>query len=370
VAQRRPRLLILTADFPPERGGIQVLVHHLAAGLPAFETRVLALNCPGAGAFDAGSGVATRRVHVPARAGAARIVGLNAAGLLEALRFRPQVTLSAHVLASPAAAVIARVLGARTVQYAYANEIVGKPRLSAFAVRRADVVIATSSYTAELVEATGAHPDDMRLIPPGVDLPGDPAPLNSERPTVLTVSRLKDAYKGHDVLIDALARVRERIPELQWVVVGDGPLRPALEAQARAAGIADCARFLGAVDDEQRDSWLRRADVFAMPSRLPGAGLAGEGFGIVFLEASAYGKPVVAGNVGGALDAVADGESGLLVDPTDAGAVAEAITSLLLDEQLRLRLGAAGAARAREFTWPTIAARVQAVLLEAAEARA
>jgi phosphatidylinositol alpha-1,6-mannosyltransferase len=280
------------------------------------------------------------------------------------MRFRPDVTLAAHVVAAPAAAAIRAALGARTVQYAHANEIAGKPRLSAFAARRADVVIAVSSYTAALVEATGAHPADMRLIPPGVDLPSDSSPLRAERPTVLTVSRLKDSYKGHDVLIAALARVRERVPDLEWVIVGDGPLRGELEARARAAGLGDRARFLGAVSDEERDAWLRRADVFAMPSRLPEGGLAGEGFGIVFLEASAYGKPVVAGSVGGALDAVADGESGLLVDPGDAEAVGEAITRLLLDEELRLGLGRAGAQRAQGFAWPVIAARVQDVLLE------
>ena len=101
-------------------------------------------------------------------------------------------------------------------------------------------------------------------------------------------------------------------------------------------------RFLGAVSDAERDTWLRRADLLAMPSRLPGAGRAGEGFGIVYLEAGAYGKPVVAGNVGGALDAVRDGETGLLVDPADAHAVAEAIARLLLDPDLARRLGAGG----------------------------
>jgi phosphatidylinositol alpha-1,6-mannosyltransferase len=101
-----------------------------------------------------------------------------------------------------------------------------------------------------------------------------------------------------------------------------------------------------------------------MPSRLPGAGRAGEGFGIVYLEAGAYGKPVVAGNVAGALDAVVDGENGLLVDPTDPAAVARAITRLLVDEELAGRLGAGGASRARSLAWPAIAERVQALLLE------
>ena len=101
-----------------------------------------------------------------------------------------------------------------------------------------------------------------------------------------------------------------------------------------------------------------------MPSRLPAGDFAGEGFGIVYLEAGAYGKPVVAGNVAGALDAVLDGETGLFVDPTDHVDVANAITRLLLDSELARRLGGAGAVHAGTFAWPVICERVEAVLLE------
>jgi phosphatidyl-myo-inositol dimannoside synthase len=273
-------------------------------------------------------------------------------------------------VASPAAAAIRLALGARTVQYFHANEIGGKPRLAAFATRRADVAVAVSAYTAGLIAATGAQPAELALIPPGVELPGDATPERAERPTLLTIARLRDSYKGHDVLIRALALVRAKVPDAELVVIGDGPLRGELERLAEGVGVADAVRFLGTVSDEQRDRWLRRADVFAMPSRLPSDGLAGEGFGIVYLEAAAYGKPVVAGNVAGALDAVADGESGLLVDPTDPQAVADALSALLLDRELAARLGRAGAERAKGFAWPLIAARLEAVLLEQIAKRA
>jgi phosphatidylinositol alpha-1,6-mannosyltransferase len=100
-----------------------------------------------------------------------------------------------------------------------------------------------------------------------------------------------------------------------------------------------------------------------MPSRLPAGEFAGEGFGIVYLEAAAYGKPVVAGNVGGAVDAVLDDETGLLVDPLDPLAVAEAITRLLQDGELARRLGGAGQARAQLYAWPKVVERVEALLL-------
>jgi phosphatidylinositol alpha-1,6-mannosyltransferase len=360
----RPRLLILTPDFPPAPGGIQLMAHRFASTIQGFETQVIALDAPEAASFDEESAMVVRRVGARRLPRSGRTAILNGVALADALRFRPHVTLSMHSVASPAASAIRRALGARTVQYFHAEEVATRPKLAAFAARQADVVIAVSAYTAELIAATGATPADMRLIPPGVDIPSDPAPLPVDRPTLLTIARMEERYKGHDVLVRALVLVRAKVPDVQWVVIGDGSLRKGVEQLAGSYGVSDSIRFLGAVDDELRNSWLRRTNLLAMASRLPAEGYAGEGFGIVFLEAGAYGKPVVAGNVGGALDSVADGESGLLVDPLDPVAVAEAISSLLLDAQLAARLGRTGQQRAQSFAWPAIAARVQSVLRE------
>ncbi|HTA35285.1 MAG TPA: glycosyltransferase family 4 protein, partial [Solirubrobacteraceae bacterium] len=177
------------------------------------------------------------------------------------------------------------------------------------------------------------------------------------------IARIEERYKGHDVMVRALALVLAKVPDARWVVIGDGSLRPAIEALARSYGVERSISFLGAVSDDERDAWLRRARLLAMPSRLPAGPCAGEGFGIVYLEAGAYGKPVVAGNVGGALDAVRDGETGLLVDPLDPLAVADAIVSLLLDDALAARLGVAGRRRAEQHAWPLVAERVQQELL-------
>jgi len=359
----RPRLLVITPDFPPARGGIQVLAHRVASGIDGFQTRVVAGSAPGAARFDAGGDLSVRRVHSDPRLRQGRNAVLNAVAVAEAVRFRPQVTLSIHIVASPAAALVNRLTGAPTVQYFHAKEIGAKPRLAAFAVRRAQASIAVSRYTAGLVAATGSAPGAINLIPPGVDLPQETEALPEPRPTLLTIARLEDRYKGHDVIIRALPLVRAAIPDVQWVVIGDGALRSGLERLAAAYGVSDAVRFLGAVTDEERDSWLRRAHALAMPSRLPDGDFAGEGFGIVYLEAGAYGKPVLAGNVAGALDAVADGESGLLVDPRDHLAVAAAATRLLGEPTLAQRLGREGAARAQRFAWPQIARQVEALLL-------
>ncbi|HEY4996557.1 MAG TPA: glycosyltransferase family 4 protein [Solirubrobacteraceae bacterium] len=358
----KPRLAILTPDFPPAPGGIQLMAHRFAAGLSSFQTRVVTLGAPGAERFDRESGCTVRRLGAEALPRGARGALLNGLACADALSFRPDVTLCIHIVTSPAAAAIRAVLGTPNVQVFHAEEIGARPKLAAFAVRHADEVIAVSSYTAGLVEATGVTPRSLRLISPGVDIPQETRPEPLERPTFITVARLEERYKGHDVLVRSLALVRAKVPDVQWVVIGDGSLRSGIEALARSYGVLDAIRFLGSVSDEERNLWLRRARLLAMPSRLPAGGFAGEGFGIAFLEAGAYGKPVVAGNVGGALDSVSDGESGLLVDPTDPVAVADAITRLLLDPELAGRLGAAGRRRAEGFAWPAITQRVQEVL--------
>jgi phosphatidyl-myo-inositol dimannoside synthase len=165
-------------------------------------------------------------------------------------------------------------------------------------------------------------------------------------------------------VLRALPAVRERVPEIAWVIVGDGPRRAALERLAAELGVADAVRFTGAVDAHERDRCLDRAHAFVMPSRVPDGGVGGEGFGIAFVEAGAHGLPVLAGDRGGAVDAVRDGQTGLLVDAADPRAVAGGIVRLLTEPGLAARLGAAGAARARELAWPRVAARVEDLLLE------
>jgi phosphatidylinositol alpha-1,6-mannosyltransferase len=191
----------------------------------------------------------------------------------------------------------------------------------------------------------------------------------ASRPTIITVARMEDRYKGHDTLIRALPLVVAQVPDVQWVVIGGGPRRAQFERLVEIYGVGANVRFLGQVANEDRDAWLERAHVFAMPSRVPGGGLGGEGFGIVYMEASWRGLPVIAGNVGGAVDAVVDGETGLLVDANEPVAVADALTRLLDDPALSRRLGERGSARARDFAWPIITGRVEEVLLEVAASR-
>jgi len=350
------RILVLTPDFPPARGGIQHLALRLTEHLAA-DIRVVTLGA----ALDDDTALNVRRVRSLRPSGLAAVAALNVGGLREGLSHPPDAILSLHIFAAPVAMALARLLGRPWFQYAYAMELTQKPGLARFALGRADAIIAISEYTRSLALDLGADGDRVHIILPGVDEAAHaPGVERAERPTVLTISRLAERYKGHDTMTRAIPLVAATVPDVEWVVIGDGPLRGSLEVLAGAS--SNHVRFIGSVDDKQRDWWLDRAHVFAMPSRLPGGGFAGEGFGIVYLEAGMHGLPCVAGDVGGSVDAVIDCETGLLVDPTDHVAVADAIATLLRDPEMRVRLGEAGRARAERLSWARMAAEVDTLI--------
>jgi len=364
---RKLRVLVLTPDFPPDVGGIQVMAHRLVTSWPTFETHVLTTGPSTAPASEVFPGGTIRRITIRrGRPAPLKISLLMARALAEALRFRPDVVLCSHIVISPAAWAISRLTGTPYVQQVYGMEVSARPRLARFAVRHAMGVTAISAYTASLVSPPTSHPA-VQLIPPGVDLPGPRREGQLGPPVVLTVARMAERYKGHDVMLRAMPLVRARVPDVRWIAIGDGPFRAGYEQMARSLGVSDSVRFLGTVDDAERDQWFDAAQVFAMPSRLSSTG-GGEGFGIVYMEAAARQLPVVAGNVGGALDAVLDGVTGLLVDPADHLAVADAIADLLVDRDRSRALGLAGSIRARQFSWEKTADRFEELLRGVARA--
>jgi phosphatidylinositol alpha-1,6-mannosyltransferase len=184
-------------------------------------------------------------------------------------------------------------------------------------------------------------------------------------PLVVCVSRLVKR-KGQDVLIAGMPTIRRRAPGARLLIVGGGSYRDSLERMAVSAEPGSVL-FSGEVSDDELPSYYAAGDVFAMPCRTRLGGLEVEGWGNVFLEAAACGRPVVAGNSGGAPEAVDDGVTGLVVDGTHPGAVAEAVGGLLADPDRANAMGKAGRARVeRTYTWPHAAALLTKWLREAA----
>jgi phosphatidylinositol alpha-1,6-mannosyltransferase len=347
-------------------GGIQHLVLRVAEHLKRSDIRVVAPQMKGSTEADAALPFDVVRAGLGiSRQGT--LAAMNLVALREARRFKPDVILVGHLIGSPGAALAGRLTHTPVVQYFHANEVGARPRLARFAYRQAAVSIVVSSFTRDLVAQVAGDASRAHVINNGVDLP--PAPSFDTRPgppTILTVARMEERYKGHDVIARALPLVRSRVPGVRWVAVGDGSLRRTFESLVESSGVGDAAVFTGSVSDVERDAWFRKSHVFAMPSRLPARRPGGEGFGIVFLEAGANGLPVVAGGVGGALDAVRDGETGLLVDPADHLALADALVELLSNPERARKMARAGRAFAEEHSWDAVAGRVEELLFNVA----
>jgi glycosyltransferase involved in cell wall biosynthesis len=148
--------------------------------------------------------------------------------------------------------------------------------------------------------------------------------LKSEQPIILTVNRLSlcESYKGYDKVLEALPQIRKAIPNIHYVIVGKGDARPHIEQLIRERQLQDCVTLTGFIPDAELCDYYNLCDVFAMPSKL-------EGFGIVYLEALACGKPTLGGNQDGAIDALCHGELGALVNPDDVEALAQTIIQIL-----------------------------------------
>jgi glycosyltransferase involved in cell wall biosynthesis len=239
-------------------------------------------------------------------------------------------------------------------------------------LRRSAGIIATSDYYLRKsrhlkgfeAKAGIVHPGvDLSLFHPGIEVPQDLAVRFAGRRVVLFVGSLNKSqqHKGLGILIAAVALLSQSHPDLTLLVVGSGDGTDMYRSMASAAGVAEQTVFTGYVDDRALARYYKLASVFAMPSTD-----RSEGFGMVYLEASAVGVPVVGSDVGGVPYAVRDGETGLLVEPRSADALCRALRTLLDDEALARRLGENGAARAsKEFGWRLAGERTEEIFRKA-----
>ncbi|WP_406042504.1 glycosyltransferase family 4 protein [Micromonospora sp. NBC_00898] len=370
------RTLLVTNDFPPRPGGIQSFVHHLAVRQPAGSVVVYASSWRGAEKFDADqpfevvrertrvllpTPLIARRAAKLARSydcdtvwfGAAAPLGLLAAGLRRRAGIRRAVALThGHEVgwaALPGARAALRRIG-----------------------RGVDVTTYLGEYTRVRLARVLDGVTELRRLAPGVDVDtyhpsvdGEPVRVRlglADRPVVVCVSRLVPR-KGQDMLIRAMPEIRRRVPDAALLIVGGGPYRATLEKLARQTGVERDVVFTGSVPSAELPAHYAAGDVYAMPCRTRNRGLDVEGLGIVYLEASATGLPVVAGDSGGAPDAVREGETGYVVRGRDVAQLADRVAMLLADRDLARQLGAAGRAWVeKEWRWETQAQRMAALL--------
>lgn len=266
--------------------------------------------------------------------------------------------------------VLARLMHARCgipyVCFAYAYEFLkfGNAAPARWLLRdiyaHAATTIAISGYTRDKLAEFGVDAQQITLCYPGVTAPPplpEPALHDVRRrlglgdaPFVLSAGRFIPR-KNHVLLIEAWPRVLEHYPDMHLVMAGRGPEHAWCVKRAAYLGIAGRVHCPGYVADEDLEALMQDCLFFALPNGEDGAGQV-EGFGLVFTEAAARGKAVIAGDSGGAREAVSNGETGILVPPGDVDTLAKALLTLIQDDVLRARMGAAGRARtARDFTW-------------------
>lgn len=362
-------ILLFTHEFPSFAGGVATYCDQVARHLTAAGRSVVVvapLNGPADNDLDNKSPFPVLRYR------SSPLFFLRHARRLAALirevrRHRPFLIWAADWRVGSLALAASLVLGPPVVVTAYGTEILlagkslWKGCIARWTYRRSVVVFAISSYVVRLLTEFGVDPISIQLVSPGVDGASPDVGSGSdaealrrrwgleEKVIVLTLARLTPR-KGQDVTIEAIAEIARHRPDVVYVIAGTGPDRPRLDEVVSRFGVAHNVRFVGHVTESEKTHLLRACEVFIMLSRQDGVFV--EGFGLAFLEAAVHGKPVVAGRHGGVLDVVIDGETGIVVPPTDVSAVAAAIRYLVENPEEAGRMGTAARERAtREFAW-------------------
>lgn len=361
------KILIPTADYPPIEGGISTVALNLSRELAALghEVTVVAPWFPNMKDFD--------RTQ-PTRVKRFRGYGLGWARLgpmaLACLRELPRTDLVLAINIAYGGLIgraARRLSGTPYIAFGYGYEFQKFSTLSPAAslvrsaYKRAAMTVAISQFTRDALVGFGIPESSIEVCLPGASPAAPPSRqaidavkrklnLNGHR-LILSVGRMVPR-KGQLTLVRAMRPVLERHPDTVLVCAGRGPCLGEAEQLATLMNVTDNVRFPGHLSDEEVNTLYAMCDLFAMPAgEAPGGHV--EGFGLVFAEAAAHGKPAIAGRSGGMPDAVHDGETGLLVPPEDPEATANAIDRLLSDRAYAARLGDAGRKRVEtELNWP------------------
>lgn len=366
------KTLIVTLDFFPSHGGVSRYWERLVECLPSDRFIILAPPLPRTALSEwSGGGTVIRRRMIT------RWLYPHWLPMVVVIwnicrRYRIERIIVAQVL--PVGTAVSFVAGLCRIPYVvsthgmdllYAKKNRRKEKLCGKVLRRAERVIANSSTTGRMIESYGVPSSRIEYIYPAPGITPDILTRNNtsserSRRVILTVSRLV-ARKGHEYVLRALPGVRVEMPDVQYVIIGEGPQRSILEQRARELGLEGQVRFLGFLSDEEIAQWYDVCTLFIMtPEEIEGDV---EGFGIVYLEAGAFGKPVIGTRTGGVPEAVHDGVTGLLVEPRDVVGIQNAVLRILRNPALAERLGTAGRKRVKEeFSWKKQAEKLKYLL--------
>jgi glycosyltransferase involved in cell wall biosynthesis len=337
------KIHVWVPDYASSMGGIQAfsrfLIRAIRNCLPSADIRVLAKNDTSIPAPENCYGAEFKIFGwwAPWQ----RTAAFTAALIKNALLDRPDLIVSTHVNFSPVAAFLKRLSFIPFIAVGHGIEVweIADRRIRN-SLKQANQLLAVSRFTRErMALALGVDQNMIDLLPntfdPQIFMPMvkprfllKQYNIMAEEPVILTIARLASAerYKGYDQVLKALPKVLSHFPQAKYVLGGRGPDRPRVERLVQELGLGDRVVLTGYVPDHELSAHYNLCDVFAMPSK-------GEGFGIVFLEALACGKPVITGNKDGSVDAVLDGKIGTLIDPDNIHQIASAIIEALTNRK-------------------------------------
>ena len=362
------KIILATTQFYPDTGGVPRLLWTLYKHRPQdIDVRILTIRNPGP-AWDGQSPTGEQAPvdWIEPRSTAANLPVGGQTSLRffwrlfsMTLRWKPDLIFCGVGFPTAIIAAGVRLLtGVPLAVYTHSEDLtIQHPRnrrLLGWALNQAAAVITIARFSAEQLSRLGVTRPKIHIIPPGIEVekfvPSQANPLTGAVPaaeipfTLLTVARLI-FRKGQDSVLRALPELRKSLPNVHYRIVGSGPDEPALRELAQELGVTDLVTFAGGVSDQNLPGAYQACDLFVMPTR-PSDDLSEvEGFGIAYLEAAAAGKPVIAGRAGGTADAIEDGITGYLVDPTDLKDLTDRIIQLAHDPDLAARMGAAGRER-------------------------
>ncbi len=384
---RNQNTLLIPGDFPPVVSGISTYYYQIWRLLPQENNYILCPKDPGWEQFDSQTGLQTIRRRIPA---GNLIRDKLLKGLLYAFwtlvldrKYHFRKIHCGQVLSSGFTGWLMNklfgipyniyVYGSETFRFGYSPLFM--KYIKTF-LSNAEYIVPNSQFTCNEFMALGIPPEKFKIITPGVDTGFfKPAPKDATlmekyglngKTVLLTVARL-DERKGHEVMIRAVADLSSQFPDLIYLIVGAGREEERLRKLTKELNVTDQVIFCGYIPDSELPKFYNLCDIFILLNRqtYDDVRLRGdyEGFGIVFLEAAACGKPVVAGDFGGVASAIENGRSGLIIDANDQSAIRQTLVSLIQNPSLREQLGQYGLERARQsFDWQIISREIMKIL--------